>query len=851
MNQTPTVHLICNAHLDPMWQWEWEEGAAEAVNTYRHAADFCESFDGFVFCHNEALLYQWVLEYEPRLFKRIQTLVRQGRWHIMGGWHVQPDCNMPSGESFVRQALLGLEFFKLHFGCRPTTAINFDSFGHTRGLVQILRKSGYDAYLFCRPWTSQIHLPGCFTWEGFAGTRILAAHYPRGYNTGLGKARRQIEEELNSGRRLTPNVHLFLWGVGNHGGGASRKDLRDLAALMRGRKDLAIRHSTPDAFFKDLRRRGGPLPSFGESIRPFAVGCYTSQVRIKQAHRLLENELFLTEKMATAAWFGHAMPYPAAELDEAMRDLATAQFHDILPGSSIQRVEETGLRLMNHGLEILSRVRQRAFLVLAGGEPKAAGGLIPVLVYNPHPFPVRRTVECEFMLPDQNWSGTFTSVRVCRNGRELPSQVEKERSDVPLDWRKRVAFVADLAPSQMNRFDCRLEALPARPAGSSRHTRNCIDFRTDRLHVRINTRTGLVDRYCVDGTVILKPGAFRPLILRDTEDSWGMTRDRFRDVVGAFRLLNAKACACFSGVEVPTLPAVRVIEDGTVRMVVEAVFGYRDSRLCLRYTLPKAGTQLAIEIRSFFMEKDRMLKLSIPTVDVGARYVGQTAFGVETLPNDGRECVAQKWVAALVKPGRALTIINEGCYGSDCKGGEVRLSLLRTAGYCAHPLAGRVTLRQDRFTGRMDQGERRFRFWLDAGPERQRLDEIDRDALVCNETPVTLSFFPSGLGRKGKPLVQLSDKVVQISAIKKAQCGRTIVIRVFEPTGRKRTTVLSLPALGVRRRLSLRGFEVRTVAYSLASHTWREVNLVEEPLMTRCSDHVTTFDDDTGMIESS
>jgi len=119
-----TIHLICNAHLDPVWLWEWEEGAAEALSTFRVAAEFCENEGGFVFNHNEVILYQWVQEYEPALFKRIQKLVKEGKWHIMGGWYLQPDCNMPCGESFVRQILLGREYFKEHFNVRPETAIN-------------------------------------------------------------------------------------------------------------------------------------------------------------------------------------------------------------------------------------------------------------------------------------------------------------------------------------------------------------------------------------------------------------------------------------------------------------------------------------------------------------------------------------------------------------------------------------------------------------------------------------------------------------------------------------------------------------------------------------------------------
>ena len=153
------LHMICNAHLDPVWQWEWEEGAAETLSTFRVAADFCEQYDGFVFNHNEALLYRWVEEYEPTLFARIQKLVKQGKWHVMGGWHLQPDCNMLSGESFIRQAADGLAYFKEKFDVRPTTALNIDPFGHTRGLVQILHKCGFDSYLIGRPSKAWIDLP--------------------------------------------------------------------------------------------------------------------------------------------------------------------------------------------------------------------------------------------------------------------------------------------------------------------------------------------------------------------------------------------------------------------------------------------------------------------------------------------------------------------------------------------------------------------------------------------------------------------------------------------------------------------------------------------------------------------
>jgi alpha-mannosidase len=117
------LFLICNAHLDPVWLWTWEEGAAEAISTFRAAAGMCEEYDGFIFCHNEAVLYQWIQEYEPDLFVRIQALVKEKKWHIMGGWYLQPDINMPAGESIVRQIMTGRRYFKKYFGVAPETAV--------------------------------------------------------------------------------------------------------------------------------------------------------------------------------------------------------------------------------------------------------------------------------------------------------------------------------------------------------------------------------------------------------------------------------------------------------------------------------------------------------------------------------------------------------------------------------------------------------------------------------------------------------------------------------------------------------------------------------------------------------
>ena len=825
------IHLICNAHLDPVWLWEWQEGAAEAISTFRTAAQLCEDDEAFVFNHNEVTLYKWVQEYEPALFARIRKLVERGRWHIMGGWYLQPDCNMPSGESFVRQILLGKSYFKEHFGVECRTAINFDPFGHTRGLVQILAKSGYDSYLFGRPDQNDCPLPSDeFVWVGYDGSQVMATRFKGWYNSPLGKARVKIEQWMRDVPDMSPG--LVLWGVGNHGGGASRRDLRDVNKLIAATSDSAILHSTPEAYFKELSRQRGSLPRHEKDLNPWAVGCYTSQVRVKQKQRALENELYSLEKMASAAWANGLMPYPEEEIHEALCDLMTGQFHDILPGSSIQPVEEASLRMLDHGLEIAARAKARAFFALASGQKKPKDGETPILVYNPHPFKVTQLLECEFNLPDFSGPDVFHDVHVYHKGRKLPCQVEQELSNLPVDWRKRVVFAASLEPGVMNRFDCRLELRNAKPKPRLKSRRGMFVFQTKDLEVLINKKTGLVDRYRVRGVDFVGRGAFEPLVIEDDADPWGMTTQSYRTVVGRFRLMDSRAGSRFSGLRDSEIDSVRVVEDGPARTVVEAVFSYGSSFICQQYKLPKTGTEIAVQTRVYWNEKQRMLKLSVPTAARRSKYIGQVAYGVADLPDNGNEAVAQKWVAVVDEEARtALTCINDGVYGSDFSDDGLRLTLLRSPAYSCHPHDNRLlTPPQDRFTPHIDQGQRVFSFWCNAGKASQRLKRVDREALAKNERPFALSFNPPAAGALPRPLAILSDDVVQMTAVKKAEKGNAMVVRLFEPTGRKRHTVLSLPCLGKKIKLSLGAFEIKTIKINLRTGKWIESDLMENKI---------------------
>lgn len=826
------LHLICNAHIDVVWLWEIEEGVAETLSTFRVAADFCEEYDGFVFCHNEALLYEWVEENDPALFIRIQKLVKAGKWHIMGGWYLQPDCNLVSGESFVRQILAGKYYFLEKFGVEPKTAINFDAFGHSRGIVDILAHAGFDSYIFCRPEPDMLELPAeDFYWVGFDGSKIACHRAYNSYESHRGEADQKIKGWIEKNRGKS--VGLVLWGIGDHGGGPSRIDYEKITQLDKEESEFHLIHSTPEAYFDELRSKE-KLPEYSGLMNPRYTGCYTTQMRIKMIHRKLENELFMTEKMAAHALMAGVMDYPAHAIETATKDLLLTEFHDILPGSAIQPVEQYATALAGHGLTELRNIKIRAFLALCSDKAKAEDGAIPVFVYNPHPYEVEEIVEVEYQLPDQNKNpALFAKPIVYENGKEIPSQCEHELSNFNVDWRKRSVFAAKLAPGQMTRFDIRIELIPT-PAPLSQPEGDSIDFKTPSLEIVINKKTGLVDKFVVNGISAAGENAFRPIVVCDDENSWAHKEKSFREIKGEFRLMSPEEGTKFSGVTCGNvLPSVRVIEDGPVRTVVEAVFSYADSFLCRRYYLPKTGTDLKICDKVYWNEKMTMLKLSVPTPFVKT-FIGQTAYGSETLLTNGDEMVSQKW--NLISDGKnALTVINNGTYGSDCKDGELRITMLRSPGYSAGKSDFSVRkpyiMEQDRFSPFIDQGEHDYEFHFTAGPLAERLAHIERESAAIAEKPMALSFFPIGCPEEKEnsiqPFAKLSDDVITLSVFKKAERGEDSVIRLFNPTAEKRKTTLTLPSIAFEKEFELSGFEIKTVRIRLENGSVTEVDLTE------------------------
>lgn len=802
------LFLLCNAHLDPVWLWDWQEGATAAVATFRTAADICEESDGFVFCHNEALLYEWVEKYEPELFRRIQKLVAAGKWHIIGGWYLQPDCNLPSGESILRQIIVGRQYFQKHFGVSPNIAVNFDTFGHSRGLVQILKQCGYTGYLFMRPEKERLELPARnFYWEGFDGSKILGHRLDRSYRSFLGQAVDDVTQWVSD--EQNDEISLFTWGIGNHGGGPSRVDLQGLNEWMQDNTYLQTQHSTPEAFFQALEETGAAYPVFDQDLRPVFVGCYTSQAKLKRLHRLVENRLYTTEKLISGAAVQGLTEYPSEELRKVEKDLLFTEFHDILPGTNILEAEEASIAMLNGGLNTLAKLQMKGAMALLSGQEKAKPEQTPVFIYNPHPYPVTGTFTFEIMPSDQNWSQEVTNtVTVTRNGEVVPSQEEKPSLNMNLDWRKRITVHATLEPAAMSRFDCAFRLEPSKQEEKITFPTGRINFDNGIMQVIIDTKTGLMDKYCVDGVDYLLPGAFAPVACGDNPDPWHMDSHSYGEILGEFSLAEDKQVCRYSDSTRINVPAVRIVENGPIRMIVEAEFVWNHSRVIQTYILPKQGASFEISHHIIWNEADTILKWKIPSA-IDGRYLGQTMFGGGALPQDGTEAVSQKW-CGLFNEDHALTVCNSGVYGSHCQGSTVYLSLLRSPGYATHPIDERKLIHEERFIPRMDQGEHKLSFVICGGSSEERCRLVDFEAQVLNESPVIFSAFPSGTGTLPKQVLKLSDPSVQLSAMYYDDTKDGYIVRLWNTQNCPNAVIAELPLWDKKQEIELKPFQFRT-----------------------------------------
>lgn len=414
------VHLIANAHLDPIWLWNWQAGVDEALATFRSAVDRCHEYPEFRYTRGEAWLYEWVEDLDPGLFREVRALIEAGRWSIAGGQWVQPDANLPTAAGWRKQIELGQRYFRDRFGVSPDIGYNVDTFGHPATLPDLLHEVGYRGYVFHRPNESQVSLPAqTFRWRGSGGAEIIGYRIAPCYVTRSDDLHGQIDLTVKAAAPEFGQTMLF-YGLGNHGGGPTKATIEWLLDHRDAFDGVELRFSTVDDFFREAEARRDLMPVVDYELQKTFPGCYSVMHDIKQCQhrgeRLLEQaeelvRVFGTdEKTSTAA---------LARIDEAWKDLAFTQFHDILAGTSVPSSYISTRHMQGRASivgeeEVVRASRRHARATLPGENVQR----LVLLNASEHDFD--GYVECEPFIDFDDWGGRWFADE---DGKAVPFQV--------------------------------------------------------------------------------------------------------------------------------------------------------------------------------------------------------------------------------------------------------------------------------------------------------------------------------------------------------------------------------------------------------------------------------------------
>jgi alpha-mannosidase len=831
------VHMIGNAHLDPVWLWPWQEGYQEARATFASAIDRMDEYPDFVFTCDQMVQLSWVEESDPALFARIVKREAEGRWVNVGGWWVEPDCNMPTGESFARQGLYGQRYLQSRFGRSATVAMNVDPFGHNAMLPQILSQQGLSAYCFLRPGPHETSMPHtAFWWESPDGSRILGYRIPYEYASHEREVDRQTEKSIAQLDRNLTDVMVF-YGVGNHGGGPTKNNIESIHRFNRMGTFGSMKMSSPPQYFDELRARLGPsgmddLPVWAGDLQHHAPGCYSAHSGIKRWQRRAQAALLSAERWAAVVSHSDGIEYPRDDLERAWKQVLFNQFHDVLPGSAIESAYDDARDQLGEAVAIAKRIITRAQNIIARQiEIPHDPSVQPIVVFNPHPWAVVETVEMGHQKGLQPTGMHVTDAR----GRQTPSQRIQPASQISDQPRGAVAFQVDLPAFGYRLYYLAGGAAPegtpwaiAEP-GSLTATSSLLE--NDVVRLELDPSTGWLSSFVDKRTGIdLVRGAEgdHTQICQDPTDTWG------------HRVVSYN----WPGDRMAT-ESISLRESGPLRARIRVERTWGASRLVEEFVLGHDSDHVEVRVTLDWREKAHLMKLRFPVALEGVTGTYEIPYGSIERPVNGSEEPGQSWVDLTgTSPGTdrvaGLAVINDAKHGYDVSPAGVRegrdvaasigITAVRSPVYSWHDPH---LLDPEGDYVYQDQGTQRFTYHL--VPHEGPVDKADltRRAAQLNSRPRAMfESFHDGTLPSELAFVDDGAGSVIVTAVKGTEEeSDDLIVRAVETAGRSTSATISIPLLD------------RTLEAEFGPHqlrTWRlpsdpaaeaiEVDLVERPL---------------------
>lgn len=810
--KSTTLHMIGNGHLDPVWLWQWPEGFQEAKATVRSALDRMNEFPDFIFTSSSAAIYEWIEENDPAIFEEIKARVAEGRWKLCGGWWIQPDCNIPSGESFVRHGLYGQRYFREKFGVTATVGYNVDSFGHAGSFPQFFRKMGIDSYVFMRPGPHEKDLPGSiFWWESNDGARVLTYRIPYAYTT---RSIEGLHEHMLKNAELAradfPEMMCF-YGVGNHGGGPTIESLNKLAEWNDDPAFPTMIQSSPREFFDRVLASEIDIPVVHDDLQHHASGCYAAHSGIRRWNRQAENLLISAEKWSSVATRILGRPYPV-DLTHAWKQVLFNQFHDILAGTSLEAAYDDARDTYGEAMAIARRRQTHALHAIAWQiDIPLREETTPIVVFNPHAWPVSATVELEIGNFARN---TRSFALEDESGAGVPVQLVQSQATVD-HWRHRIAFTTELPPLGYRTYHAsQPEIAPERPA-TLRTTSNTIE--NEFLLLEIGPETGTIARLLDKRASVdlISSGGASAVVIDDPSDTWSHGVLRFDREIGRF-----------------TARTVSVIEHGPVRAAIRVESVYERSTLVQDFLLAAGSDQIEVRVTVDWRERFKALKLFFPLNLESTSTTYEIPYGVQERPENGEEEPGQAWIDMTgAIPGTetayGLSLLNDGKYSFHSTPGTLALTVLRSPIYAHHDP---YVPEPDGHYSFMDQGVQHFAYalaphagdWRTGGAVR-RAAELNQPAIAMLET-----FHPGTLPRASS-FASIDAESVVLSVLKQAESGGDLIVRLYETAGEETPARFSLSAWNREIPLSFSPYEIKTVRIP-ADGEAIEVDLLEEAI---------------------
>ncbi len=770
------IHLIGNAHLDPVWLWRWQEGCSEVLATFRSALDRIKEFDGFIFTCAGAVYYRWVEETDPLMFGEIKQRVAEGRWVIVGGQMIQPDCNAPCGESFARHALYSQNYYKEKFGVTARVGYNVDSFGHCAMLPQILKNSGLQAYVFMRPGPHELELPfpdRSFIWVSPDGTKIPVFRVIEPYTSGaFGESAEKAKNHMETAEKIGAEQLMCFYGVGNHGGGPTIQNILALRKLQSGTDGEDYVFSSPDRFFAELDT--SKLPEYKGDLHHHASGCYSAVMKIKSLNRISESHLINAEKAGVTARLAGVLD-KVVSMKDAWRPTLFNHFHDIAGGCCIKSAASDAEVFFGKSIYEADSVMNRALQRIAWNIDTSKGNPVilnktdfklwendgkgtPIVVFNMNSFAVRTPVRLGCLVGSvEDDDG---NVIPCQSARaEMTDGTNRLETEItaelpPMGWKLYWGFKDKKSP------------------GKRADVSDAYTLENEWLRVSVD-RDGFIGEIYDKKAKRKLCGRVKPVVIDESKcDTWAHGVFTFGDVCGEFgkaRIINA--------------------ERGEIREQLTISYTYGNSGLTLDINLYDALPAVYINCKVNWQEKHKMLKLVFPTELENAKDVASVPFGFSVRNADGKEQPMQKWVA-LKDGDHGLGIATDTRSAYDVASGELRLTVVRSPAYADH-YGERDGLMQ--YT---DQGEQSFRVALT--PVDRDLTALYRLGESLLNTPMTIlgTYHKGKLGAEGSVL-DIGSENVAATAFKPAEDGKGYILRCHETGGTPVVTRICIPALNV------------------------------------------------------